>query len=248
MSKSSGLGDNLYVGGYNLSGDTGSLSSIHGGPSALMVTGIDKSAIERIGGTRDGGIDWSSWFNPSASQAHPVLSVLPTTDVHLMYCRGTALGSPAACMVSKQINYDPKRGKDGSLSFDLKAVSAANGLEWGTLATAGLITTTTTTPEAGIDFAASTSFGLQAYLQVTAFTGTSVTFTLQHSNDDAATDPYSSVTGGAFAATSAANTTQRIETTRALTIKRWIRIAHPGTFTSVTFAIVIMKNETQVLF
>ena len=50
MAKSSGLGDNFYVGGYDLSGDTQSLGRIGGGAELLETTGIDKSGIERLGG------------------------------------------------------------------------------------------------------------------------------------------------------------------------------------------------------
>ena len=95
MTKQSGLGDNLYINGYDLSGDVGALSRIGGGPHALEVTGIDKSAHERIGGLRDGGIEFQAWFNDAAAHAHPVLSALPLTDRIVTYCRGTTIGKPA---------------------------------------------------------------------------------------------------------------------------------------------------------
>ncbi len=98
MAKQTGLGDNFYVGGYNLSGDTQALGSIHGGPAALDMTSIDQSAFERQGGLRGGGIEWTSYFNDAAGQAHPALSTLPTADVILTYARGTTLGAPAACI------------------------------------------------------------------------------------------------------------------------------------------------------
>ena len=78
MAKSSGLGDNCYIGGYDLSGDIMALSKVSGGPATLDVTAINKSAHERIGGIRDGALDFSSAFNPSPNQEHPVLAALPT--------------------------------------------------------------------------------------------------------------------------------------------------------------------------
>ena len=48
MAKTSGLGDNCYVGGYDLSGDIGSLGKISGSVATIDVTGINKSAFERI--------------------------------------------------------------------------------------------------------------------------------------------------------------------------------------------------------
>ena len=88
MAKSSGLGDAFYVGGYDLSGDTSALSKIGGSLGVLDVTAINKSAFERLGGVRDGGIDWTSYFNPTG--AHPVLSALPTSDVIATYANDTS--------------------------------------------------------------------------------------------------------------------------------------------------------------
>jgi len=104
MTKQSGLGDALLVAGYDLSGDIGSLSKIGGGPKPLVVTAINKSAFERIGGIRDGGLEYMAFFNDATGQAHPRLSTLPRTDQIVTYCRGTTLGNPAAACVAKQID------------------------------------------------------------------------------------------------------------------------------------------------
>jgi len=108
--------------------------------------GIDKGAMERILGIRDGGIDYKAFFNPDATTGvHARLSTLPTTDQIITYCRGTTLGSPAACLVAKQLNYDPKRGNSGEINFDVSSVANGYGLEWGQLLTAGKRTDTTAT-------------------------------------------------------------------------------------------------------
>lgn len=247
MTKQSGLGDAFYVAEFDLSGDVGSLSSIHGGNSPLEVTGIDKSAYERIGGIRDGGIDWSSWFNPAASQAHPVLSALPTTDRILSYFRGTTLGDAAASMVAKQINYDPTRGEDGSLVFGVQALANGFGLEWGRQLTAGKRTDGGAANGTGVDDGASSAFGLQAYLHVFAFAGTSVTIKLQESSDNAVGDPYADVVGGGFT-TVTAPTSQRIATAGNLTVERWLRVVTTGTFSNVVFAVNVSRNVQAVVF
>lgn len=64
MAKKSGLGDNFYYGAFDFSGDIQALGAIGGGPAALNVTGINKSALERIGGHRDGRIEYTAFFNP----------------------------------------------------------------------------------------------------------------------------------------------------------------------------------------
>lgn len=239
MAKQSGLGDHFLIDGYDLSGDIGSLSNIGGGPAASEVTGIDKLAPERLGLLRTGTIDFSAWFNKAANQAHPVLSALPRTDRIATYCRGYALGAPAATHVAAQIGYDPTRGQDGALSIAVATQSNGYGLEWGIQASAGLRTDTTATNGASIDNAASTAFGLQAYLHVLSITGTSVTVTIQDSADNAS---FAAVTGGAFTAATARGS-QRIATANNATVRRYLRVATSGTFTNAVFLVQVVRNE-----
>lgn len=152
MAKQSGLGDNFYVSGVDLSGDTASLGEIGGSIGLIDVTGINKSAFERIGGIRDGRIEWVSHFNDASSQQHATLSTLPTADRILTYCRGTTLGNPAASLVGKQLNYDPTRADDGKLTFAVRAEANAFGIEWGKQLTAGKRTDTTATNGTAVEF------------------------------------------------------------------------------------------------
>lgn len=249
MAKQSGLGDNLYVGGYDLSGNAGSLERIGGGPAALVVTAINKSAFERIGGQRDGGIDFSTWFDDAALAEHPALSTLPTTDRIVTYCRSTTLGKPAASTVAKQINYDADRGADGSLSFAVQAQSNGFGLEWGAQLTAGVRTDTGATAGTAVDFTAGTNFGLQAYLHVFSFAGTDVTIKIQESSDNAG-DAYADVVGGAFTAVTAGPTSQRIATATNLAVERYLKVTTvtTGGFTSCAFAVMVVRNSAAPEF
>lgn len=243
MAKQSGLGDNLYVSGYDLSGDIGSLGSIAGPRGVTDVTGIDKSAMERILLGKDGAIEFSSWFNPSVGQAHDRLEDLPTTDQILTYCRGTVLGAPSASMVAKQINYDGTRAADGAFSFNTSAQANAYGIDWGRLLTAGKRTDTTATNGTGVDYTdVSTLFGWQAYLHVFSFTGTSVTVTLQDSADNAS---FANITGGAFTAATGI-TSQRLEGGRTATVRRYVRAITSGTFTNAVFAVGFTRNLSDV--
>lgn len=249
MSKQTGLGDNCYIGGYNLSGDIGSLQRIAGGPRPLNVTGIDKSGYERIGGVRDGGLTFNAFFNDSAGQAHPVLSALPTADVVVGYWRSTTAGKPAACCVAKQVNYDPTRATDGSLTCNVDVQANGYGLEWGVQLVGGMTQHTTATTATSIDLGTASpgAFGLQAYLQVKSFTGTSATFTIQESSDNGAGDAFAAVVGGAFAAVSSAPQTQRIATA-AINVERYLRVVSTGTFSECTFAIMVVRNDTLTAF
>lgn len=138
MAKTSGLGANFYIGGYDLSGDVSALDKIASIAELLDVTAINESAYERIFGRRDGAIDFSSWFNYAALHEHPALSTLPTGDVLVTAVPvAVALGAPAACMLAKQINYDPTRAANGSLSVKVQTKANAESLEWGELLTVG---------------------------------------------------------------------------------------------------------------
>lgn len=247
MAKQTGLGDNLYVDGYDLSGDVGSVQSISNAQALVPSTGINKSAHERLGALRDGGVDFTSFFNDAANQQHAALKTLPRTDRVVSYFRGTTLGNPAASIVAKQVTYDGSRNDDGSFTLRVNAQANGYGLEWGNQLTAGKRTDGSATNGTGLDLSASTAFGLQAYLHVFAFTGTSATVKLQESSDDAVGDPYADVTGGAFTLVTA-QTAERIETARGLTVERWLRVVTTGTFSNLVFAVMVAKNAVSVVF
>ncbi|MCZ4602915.1 hypothetical protein O3S80_03840 [Streptomyces sp. Lzd4kr] len=153
MSVSSGLGQNFYYGGYDLSGDTGSADDIGGGLVGTQdTTPINKLAFRRVGLLRDGRISWMSFFNKATGAAHERLSALPTADQHLMWATSTTLGAPAACLIGKQINYDPTRAQDGTLTIAVNAQGNAYGLEWGDLLTAGQRTDTSATDGTAAEF------------------------------------------------------------------------------------------------
>lgn len=242
MSKATGLGDNLYVAGYDLSGDTGSLSRIGGGPAATQdVTGINAEAFERVGLLRDGAIDFAGFLNTAAGREHDALKGLPTTDVGVMYARGTTLGNPGAAMTAKQVTYDFTRGADGSLNWTVNAQAASAGLQWGTLLTAGLRTDAGATSGTSVDGGAGSTFGAQAFLQLTALTGTNVVVTVQESSDNGGTDPWASVL--AFDSATSARTTQYKAV--AGDVERYVRVTTSGVFTSATFAVLFVRNESE---
>lgn len=239
MSKQGGMGDRLFIAGYDYSGDIGALGRVGGGPALQEVTGIDKSAFERIGLLRDGAIEFMSWFDPAIDMSHKRLSLLPTADVHMMYCRGVGIGSPAACQVAKQPNYDGSRGNDGAFSFAVAAPSNGYGLDWCTQLTAGKRTDTTATNGTSYDSGASAAFGAQAFLQVFAVTGTSVTVKVQDSADNVS---FADVAGLTFTAATGI-TAERLATANTATIRRYLRVATSGTFTNAVFAVAVDKNQ-----
>lgn len=239
MAKQSGLGDNFYIGGYDISGDVAAVTTISARTALLPLVGIDKSAHERINGQRDGELSFNTWFNDATDQEHDALKGLVNTDRVVMYFRGTTLGNPVAALIGKQINYDWDRGDDGSLRGTVQCLPNAFGLEWGESLTAGKRTDTGATNGASIDYGSVSSlFGMAAYLEVFSFTGTNVLVKVQDSADDVA---FADITGGTFATVAGAPAQERIETGLTATIRRYVRVITGGTFTNVVFAVSFVR-------
>jgi hypothetical protein len=152
-----------------------------------------------------------------------------------------AIGAPSACLNAKQVGYDPTRSANGDLLLKADGQGNLYGLEWGLTLTAGLRTDSAATNGASLDNAAASAFGGQAYLQVTAFTGTDVTIKIQDSADNAS---FADVASFAFTQVTAAPASQRIAISNAATIRRYVRAVTvtTGGFTSATFAVVLNRN------
>lgn len=248
MAKQSGLGDQLYIGGFDLGADIASIGNLSTPRETLPSTGITQFANARIFGKRDGMAEFSAYFNPSAGQAHSQLKLLPYTDTILTYLRGAGLGNEAFSMNSKQIDYAPTRGDDGSLMCNISLNANSFGADWGNQLTSGVRTDTVATNGTGVDFTTaanptSAAFGFQAYLHVTAFTGTSATIAIQESSDNGVGDAFTAVSGGAFTAVTAP-TAQRIQSVSdTLSVERYLRVVTTGTFSNIQFVVVATRND-----
>jgi hypothetical protein len=87
------------------------------------VTGIDKSAMERLLLLADFSITLNGVFNPAASpSSHDVFKTVPSTSV----ARTTTLTVSAKTLANEVLytDYQLKRGTDGSLTFTAPGVLA----------------------------------------------------------------------------------------------------------------------------
>jgi hypothetical protein len=73
MAKQSGLGDNFYIGGFDLSGDIASLDSISGAIAVLEATSIKQSAEARLFGLRSGTMKFTSLFEDATTVTNPLV-------------------------------------------------------------------------------------------------------------------------------------------------------------------------------
>lgn len=242
MAKQSGLGDHLIIGGRPISGDVNSIGNISSPRAVGENTGINKSAIERQYLTRDGAINFIAYFNDAAAAAHVTLSPLPTADTLVTYLRGITHGGPVANLVAKQINYDPTRPADGSLTFAVATQGNAYGLEWCQGLTAGQQTDTTGTNGTALDGGAASTFGAQFYLNVESVTGTNLVVTVEDSADNVS---FATVSGMVFSSVTvaAAPTWQRLATSNTATIRRYVRVVSSGTFSQAIYQVSMNRNE-----
>lgn len=256
MAKTSGLGIRMAIDGYDVAGDVQSFTA-HGGCAVFDMTGIDKEAYERQGGRRDGGMEMVTFANTGAlaiatplvdTGSHYLLRPITLTDRILTAWMPT--GTDAVSLVAKQGNYDPTEAADGALTIQLGALANGYGLEWGDQLTAGKVSSTGAGAKPSVDFAAATSFGAQAWLQVFDFDGTDATVAVQSSSDDGGADAFANVTGLVFDQITAGPQAQRKETARTAAIERYLRVnvTTTGGFTSLSFLVVVTKNLTLVNF
>jgi len=243
MSKKTGLGSRFFVGGYDLSGDTNALSKIGGGAGLIDVSAINGEAFERLGGKRDGGLDFTSLFNTAAGASHPVLSALPTADVVGMWAQAASVGARGGALVAKQADYPLAQAADGAMTANVSLMANNYGVHFGRMLTAGLRTESTATNGASIDTLASASFGASIFLVCTALGSGTPTIKVQDSADDSS---WADLTGGTFG-TVAALDNEVIQTGATQAVRQYIRVITTGTFANLSFVCLINKHTVATI-
>ena len=150
MAKSSGLGQALFVQGYDISTDASALDGAGYNQEMLEITGIDKSATERVAGRLESTITVNGWFDNADDKAHEAYTVsnkLPTGDRAVTYLLGTAISEPSLFLNAKQANYDVTNSPGNALATtamfsSTASVSGFDGVAFGVMLDAGATTYT----------------------------------------------------------------------------------------------------------
>jgi len=247
MAKQSGLAQKFFLGGFDISGDVGSIRRCSTPVQMFDVTGIDKLAKERIEGVVDATFEFDAFVNTTATTgSHAVLSSLPTTDRTGLYLLGNgggtiAIGDVAAGIVATQVDYQVDRPADGSLAVSVNLTSSGGGgIEWGqNLVAAGKTTHASATSESSLDGTAGTSAGGVGYLQHVSRASGTVTYLIEHSTNNStwATLLTFATSGGASAAAE--------RKTVSGTVNRYIRATTNGTFADAVFAMAFRRGLTS---
>ena len=252
MAKRGGLAQEFYIGGYDLSGDVGSIERCAAPRAVQEIGGINNSAVERLMLRADGIMEWRTWFNDAALQAHAGLSGLPTGERIVTWILvGNTRGGVACTLNARQINYDPTGAADGSLSLAVKALGTSpatlgtgeanptpsGSTEWGYVITAGEENQTSAGSLTGYQNTDS-AVALVMYAHLTNFTGTSITVTVQESSDNGSSDAWTTI-GTIITAATAAPASGR--ETDSSTIEDYLRVTTTGTFSNADLVVMVRK-------
>ena len=138
MAKQSGLGDYFAVDNSagalkDISNDVTNIT-VNVGQNLIDITGLDKSAMERLIGLSDGSFQVNGVFNASSNQAHSVFSTRTGTRTVTYAIGGNTGGNPVLTMECLVDSYNLTRGNDGSLTW-----TAGLQLQSGTVPTWGTV-------------------------------------------------------------------------------------------------------------
>jgi hypothetical protein len=243
MAKKSGLGQQIFVHGYDLSGDIATIDGAGSPRNLLDITAINASATERLVGLSDGNMAVSSWFNDATEQEHAAFSGLPRTDRIVTWAFGATRGDVAACLVAKQLNYDASRGTDGSLLFSVDSQADGISLDWCNTLTTGKETHSSSGSSTSRDDGAATSAGMVAYLEITDCDSGTPTVTIQQSSDNGSSDAWATVLSFAAVGYASAPTAERVTVSGA--VERYLRITTTGTFANLDFCVSTRRGTAQ---
>ena len=243
MAKKSGLGQQIFVHGYDLSGDVSAIDNAGSPRDLLDATALNASAHERLVGLSDGNISVSSWFNDATEQEHAAYSGLLTTNRIVLWAFGATRGDVAAGLVAKQMNYDGSRGSDGSLALSVESLGASGvPLEWGNTLTTGKETHASAGSSTSRDDGAATSAGMAAYLEIVDCDSGTPTVQIQESSDNGASDAWTNVITFSTVGYASAPTAERL--TMSGTVKRYLRVTTTGTFSNLDFCVATRRGES----
>ena len=243
MAKSAGLAQQIFVHGYDLSGDVSAINNASSPRGVLDVPGINSSAMDRIMPRTDGAINYNTWFKDAALQEHVILSSLPKTDSLVLWALGGSRGDTAAMLVSNQMDYPLSKGADGSLAATIDAQGNGEPLEWGVMLTAGKITHSSATASGSgtsYDQGAATSSGAVGMLHIMDINSGSPSIVIQ---DSANNSSFASIIGFSTVADGAEPKAERVSMTG--NVRRYISVASTGTFSNCVFAVAIRGGTAQ---
>jgi hypothetical protein len=239
MAKKSPLTMGLYIDGHDISGDVGAINQIASPRSVQEVPNLAASSMARILTLSDGSLGFLSYFDDGTELGHNALSGLPTTNVVALLALGSAIGDACAMVQGKQINYDPSRSQDGSLTIDTQILTSGVSIEWGEMLTALQDTFGSASSASSKDDAASSASGLAGVLEIVDIDSGTPTVVLEDSPNDSSWSTLIS-----FSAVASGNEPSAERKTVSGTVNRYLRLTTTGTFSNLDMTFGYRRGET----
>lgn len=241
MAYSHGKDADIYVGGYNLGPFLNSITVAATADTAEVSTFGD-GAKEYIAGLQDSTLSAEGFFSGASGESDAILQAAlgVSSTLWSYFPQGDTLGNIGFGVRCINTTYDISTPISDAAKVTVNG-QVTGGRERGKSHHA-LAAETTDTNTATIDNAVSSATGGVSYLHVTAFDGTDIQITIQHSTDDvtfADLIVHTTVT--------AANAKER-KTTAALTttVNRYTRGEWDGDFTSCTFSLLFSRTPLSL--
>lgn len=238
MAKQSGLGQRLYIEGMDVSGDVGAITGFRVSRATQDVTGLDKSAMERILALADGELGFNLFYDPDSPELE-YLGDLPTADAQGLWLLGTTRGDPCWAIVGKVPTYDWARSADGALLGTVQLQSAAGVAPEPAELLVAKTTHESATDEDALDGGASSSSGGVGFLQHFDAASGTVEYDIEDSADN---DTFANLLAFADVETPYDPIAERVEV--AGTVERYVRASTNGTFTDAVFAMAFRRRAS----
>lgn len=182
----------LYLDGYDLSGDSRTLSSLDYSATELDFTGWDNSIRQFLSDQfiLTGIRGYQAFINDASDKSFDALTPLPSSVVYVsMLFGGNAepeTGDPAYLLPSAQMGDQASfDGGVGVLSTDFLPISGGMDIPpWGYVLYPKTTVSANDTGDTLDDFGAGSTAGYIAILHVLTATSGSIVFTVEHSTDD----------------------------------------------------------------
>lgn len=228
----------VYVGGYNLSAYFKSASP-KASADVADVTCLGASVKSYIAGVKDGTLSVEGVFDGAADVVDEELAAVfgvAGTEVSAYPGGESAVGTAGYGLSAIHNSYSVDAPVDGvvTVSGEFQSSVALERI----LSLHPLAAETGTGNGSTHNNSAATTDGGAAYLHITAFNGTDVTISINHSTDNfvASDDELC-----AFTQATAVGS-ERVAIAAATTVRQYARVVIAGTFTSVTFSVGLYRR------
>lgn len=243
-----GLGQAFFFGGYDVSGDVGSIDTMSQPRTFMEIPAVNIVGTRRLGLLSSAQLGYSFWFNDATDAMHEAIKTAPTGDEHAMLAfnatpsTSVQIGDIAICVRGKRTNTGFSRSADGSFSGTVNIDGSGEGaMMVGHMLTTGNQLFASAADNASYDqwdtaTAESLLFGIEICHQFfDAPDSGSPTAIIEDSSDDSAWATLLSLGVISARATGRNTVTGNVD--------RYIRLSVTGTFTNQRIAIAVLRHN-----